>query len=44
MKDQLHTLSDENVLLKEKCQHISSQLDIALLQVLELSNETDICR
>uniref|UniRef100_A0A2H1W0J9 SFRICE_010742 n=1 Tax=Spodoptera frugiperda TaxID=7108 RepID=A0A2H1W0J9_SPOFR len=47
MKDQLHALSDENVLLKEKCQHISSQLDIALLQLQDsqqrqMSNDLEI--
>ncbi|KAF9414446.1 hypothetical protein HW555_007643 [Spodoptera exigua] len=47
MKEQLNNLSDENGLLKEKCQHISSQLDIALLQLQDnqqrqLSNDLEI--
>ncbi|KAH9635475.1 hypothetical protein HF086_015475 [Spodoptera exigua] len=47
MKEQLNNLSDENVLLKEKCQHISSQLDVALLQLQDnqqrqLSNDLEI--
>ncbi|XP_022825166.1 centrosomal protein of 290 kDa-like isoform X1 [Spodoptera litura] len=47
MKEQLHKLSDENVVLKDKCQHISSQLDIALLQLQDsqqrqMSNDLEI--
>lgn len=33
MKEQLNKLTEENKLLKEQCQHLESQLDIALLQV-----------
>lgn len=33
MKTQLHKLAEENKILKEQCQHVESQLDIALLQV-----------
>lgn len=33
MKEQLEKLADENKILKEQCQHVESQLDIALVQV-----------
>lgn len=33
MKEQLEKLADENKILKERCQHVESQLDIALVQV-----------
>lgn len=33
MKEQLEKLADENKILKEQCQHVESQLDIALAQV-----------
>ncbi|XP_063893324.1 centrosomal protein of 290 kDa [Helicoverpa armigera] len=33
MKEQLNKISEDNKSLKEQCQHMSSQLDIALLQL-----------
>lgn len=33
MNEQLKKLIEENKILKEQCQHVESQLDIALLQV-----------
>lgn len=33
MKEQLEKLVDENKILKEQCQHVENQLEIALLQV-----------
>lgn len=43
MKEQSEKLADENRILKEQCQHVESQLDIALVQVnnmyLELNRE-----
>lgn len=33
MKEQLENLADENKVLKDQCQHVESQLDIALVQV-----------
>ncbi|KAM3967187.1 uncharacterized protein ACR2FA_011528 [Aphomia sociella] len=33
IKNQLQKIADDNILLKEQCQHIESQLDIALLEL-----------
>lgn len=33
MKEQLEKTTDDNKVLHEQCQHTTSQLDIALLQV-----------
>ncbi|XP_063824452.1 centrosomal protein of 290 kDa-like [Ostrinia nubilalis] len=46
-KTQLKKLVDENTILKEQCQHIGSQLDIALLQLQDcqqrqMSNDMEI--
>lgn len=39
MEEQLEKLADENKILKEQCQHVESQLDIALVQVKNVYNE-----
>lgn len=37
IKEQLNNLVTENKILKDQCQHINSQLDIALLQVSNIN-------
>lgn len=39
MKSQLNKLTEDNKMLKEQCQHVSNQLDIALLQVKQDSRK-----
>lgn len=39
MEEQLEKLADENKILKEQCQHVESQLDIALVQVKNMYYE-----
>ncbi|XP_026736968.1 centrosomal protein of 290 kDa-like [Trichoplusia ni] len=47
MKSQLSKLTEDNRMLKEQCQHVSNQLDIALLQLQDsqqrqMSNDMEI--